>query len=311
MGSRSPPHAALKTTTSPKHNGQGTPNIFAAGFLAGGPTTNADPPPVRAYRAATEKASGGSGGGPAGTSTRPTDARTLATGAGRAEWPPRLTRVTLAALVAVCLAFLVLFAEVYISLRSRLGAPVAPLLATLRCSARASRRKPTPVPTGSLNGSSWWGWGHAPSLPRELLQRGVQYRGGDGLPRLATNLARGPPISVGVVGGSVSVGHGARSNREAWSGLMFDAIAARFPNPRHRYLNGAVGASGSSYFEACVDWHVPVDADIVFLEHAVNDLFPRSGDPFPRPEVKIVERLVRKLMAFKNAPVIVIMNFFR
>ena len=271
-------------------------------------------PPVRAFRAvAASKASAGVGGSTAGVSIPPSEepsARgTRAGSSGGLEWPT--SRAALAALAAIGLAALVLFAEVYISLRSHLSVPFA---STLHCAARAPSKPKYGPWQRDFNASSalpaWWGWGHAPSLPRELLQRGVQYRGGDGLLRLATKLARGQPISVGIVGGSVSVGHGARSNRESWSGLMFDAIAARFPNPRHRYLNGAVGACGSSYFEACVDWHVPMDADVVFLEFAVNDGVPRSGDLFPLPEVKTLERLVRKLLAFKSSPAVVVFNFF-
>lgn len=43
------------------------------------------------------------------------------------------------------------------------------------------------------------------------------------------------------------------------SRLVFDFIAARWPNPRHKYVNGAVPATGSAFFAPCVQYQIPLE----------------------------------------------------
>ena len=40
---------------------------------------------------------------------------------------------------------------------------------------------------------------------------------------------------------------------------------------QHTLVNGGIPGSRSDYMVACMRWHVPPDADIVFVEFSAND----------------------------------------
>ena len=62
---------------------------------------------------------------------------------------------------------------------------------------------------------------------------------------------------------------GADAEDPARFGLVAHTFAwlnATFPHPGHRLINAAVPATPSSYMSLCSAWHVPEDADLVFVE---------------------------------------------
>ena len=62
---------------------------------------------------------------------------------------------------------------------------------------------------------------------------------------------------------------------------------------------GAVPASGPSYMEHCVSWHLPaLGADLILVEYAVN--FDSVSD-----DAQSFERLIRRLLRLPNHPAIV------
>lgn len=93
----------------------------------------------------------------------------------------------------------------------------------------------------------------------------------------------GEPFSMGVIGGSVSAGHGLHSHKGDESKIMhkvfFDHLDSRFPSRqaagegrikkdavRNVFFNGAEPARGSDYFSMCEQLHVNSDVDLVVVE---------------------------------------------
>lgn len=62
---------------------------------------------------------------------------------------------------------------------------------------------------------------------------------------------------------------------------MFDFVKDAWPHINHEYVNGAIPASGTSYFSQCLQYQLPEKADLVLIEFAVNDAgTDGSGAPF-------------------------------
>lgn len=92
---------------------------------------------------------------------------------------------------------------------------------------------------------------------------------------------------MGVIGGSVTVGHGTKPGDKKWPDLVFEWIKERYPHPDHHFTNGAVPsvslsltdktyadyirATGCDYFSACYEKHVNPLSDLYIVETAIND----------------------------------------
>lgn len=80
----------------------------------------------------------------------------------------------------------------------------------------------------------------------------------------------GKPIKIGVLGGSVTKGHGVRRT-ENWTNLFLDAWKELFPKSKTTLINGAVPATGSDYYSMCFGEHVDEDVDLIIVELLIND----------------------------------------
>ena len=84
---------------------------------------------------------------------------------------------------------------------------------------------------------------------------------------------------------------------------MYQWINATFAGARHEHHCGAVAASGPSYMEHCLHWHVIDEADLVLVEYAVNlDANDKAG------ELASFERMLRKLLSMPRQPAILLVN---
>ena len=106
-------------------------------------------------------------------------------------------------------------------------------------------------------------------------------------------LAAGQPVSMAVVGGSISAGATYTTLRGEkaswlWHRLFFDWLNATFPHRANSQFNGALPASTPGYVESCITLHVPVASDLVFVEYAANFDNPRA-----------YERLLRRLLRYR------------
>ncbi|KAF8057926.1 hypothetical protein HT031_005872 [Scenedesmus sp. PABB004] len=124
---------------------------------------------------------------------------------------------------------------------------------------------------------------HERALPAALARAGVVYAGGAGQARLHAalqKLLRGERVRLGVVGGSISAGHGAR--------------------------NGCVPATQSEFVSMCLDKFVSRDADVVFVEFTANDGYVDGS--VNNALAHAFERLLRKLLSLPGRPAVVVMN---
>ena len=141
------------------------------------------------------------------------------------------------------------------------------------------------------------------ALSDAQLASSIAHEGDEGrLTQFLQRLTSGRPVSVAVVGGSISAGATYTTLRGdkaswLWHRLFFDWLNSTFPNGAHVHFNGALPASTPGYVESCVTLHVPVAADIVFVEYAANFDNPRA-----------YERLVRRLIRYPHRPAIVLLN---
>ena len=76
----------------------------------------------------------------------------------------------------------------------------------------------------------------------------------------------GKPITIVVLGGSITCGGNTRVEEEMWSYRVFMWINATYPHVNHTYMNSAKPATPSMVIAGCLDAYVPEDVDLVLLE---------------------------------------------
>lgn len=81
----------------------------------------------------------------------------------------------------------------------------------------------------------------------------------------------GKPTKIGVIGGSISVGHALTNRNDKWPVRFSESWKKLFPKSETTLVNGAVPATGSSYMSMCFGEHIDNDVDLVIIELAIND----------------------------------------
>jgi len=145
-----------------------------------------------------------------------------------------------------------------------------------------------------------WTFLSSRQLSRGVISQGDPLR----LSCLAEKLAAGHTIHLSVIGGSVSFGttFTTSKSRSLFHWKVYQYLNASFPQGAHEHFMGAVPASGPSYMEHCLDWHLPpAGADLVLVEYAVN--FDSTEE-----DSKSFERLIRRLLRLPNQPAVIIIN---
>lgn len=91
-------------------------------------------------------------------------------------------------------------------------------------------------------------------------------------------------LTVSVLGASISAGIGAE-DAPAWVDRLEQYLKDTYGKVAGVAVtvnNGAVPGTTSAYMAACVNLHVPHDADIVIIEYSVNDdweVYPPMDNP--------------------------------
>ncbi|GLI61503.1 hypothetical protein VaNZ11_003832 [Volvox africanus] len=120
----------------------------------------------------------------------------------------------------------------------------------------------------------------------------------------------GANLTVVTVGGSITAGQGAVDAPPYPKWMQF-VLDANLPDKdRVKVRNGAVPGTSSQYMSSCHNVHVPRDADVIFVEYAVNDEempMPHMNNQIRRP----YERLLRKLLGYPNRPAVILMHAYR
>jgi lysophospholipase L1-like esterase len=142
----------------------------------------------------------------------------------------------------------------------------------------------------------------APAEPADWVSRS-QLSDGDfsRLWRVMEKAKRGQPVTVAVIGGSITEGARASSADKTYGRLVYRWWQEAFPNSTVTFFNAGVGATGSMYgsLRAPHDLlsHQP---DFVIEEWAVND-----GDSERSAET--VEGLTRQILSQANRPAIMLL----
>jgi hypothetical protein len=121
-----------------------------------------------------------------------------------------------------------------------------------------------------------------------------------------------PPLRIGVVGGSISWGSAVKRGVEDWPSLVTTFLNQYYPNANISLTNGCVPATPASFTSACLQNLVPQDADLVFVEFAVNESGAGekqepSADDLRRAAIRY-ERLLRKLLSLPRRPAVVLLH---
>ena len=137
-------------------------------------------------------------------------------------------------------------------------------------------------------------------LTDEIVARS-QLSTGD-LARLSNVFAkayRGEPITLGVIGGSITVGAFATTQQDSYSGRLLNWWRERFPHCDIRLINAGVGGTGSMYgaLRAGKDL-LSSQPDFIVVEFAVNDNWT-DGEAF--------EGLLRQILAQPNLPAVLLL----
>ncbi|KDD72590.1 hypothetical protein H632_c3152p0, partial [Helicosporidium sp. ATCC 50920] len=162
----------------------------------------------------------------------------------------------------------------------------------------------------------------ASTLPRNELEPGIVSLGSTArMRRFVRRLAAGEALTVSVLGGSVSFGHGAsrigttdyvsllRSYLAAAVGMQDGAESSGSASSRQvpKLKNGSVSATPSTYMNLCFRRHIPgEETDLVLVEYAVND----HGGP-DSPSRQAHERLVRNLLQLPRQPAVLELLMYR
>ncbi|KZP21289.1 hypothetical protein FIBSPDRAFT_788380 [Athelia psychrophila] len=116
----------------------------------------------------------------------------------------------------------------------------------------------------------------------------------------------GQPVTISVLGGSVSACHGAGDDPVAtlcYPSRFFNWWNTVFPHPASELTNGAVRRTNSAYFGYCNAHHLPDYTDLIILEFAVSDDADRST-------VETFELLVRSILLREDQPAVLILGHF-
>ena len=132
--------------------------------------------------------------------------------------------------------------------------------------------------------------------------------GGRELGCVLRRLQNREPISIAALGGSISAGSSYTVRHKDFEFLyhfkVAQALRAAFPRPggadaQHAWYNGALPATGPGFFEHCLEGQLPARAaHLVLLEFAANT----------DKEPATFERMLRKLLALRPRPAVVIVN---
>ncbi|KDQ06755.1 hypothetical protein BOTBODRAFT_39359 [Botryobasidium botryosum FD-172 SS1] len=140
----------------------------------------------------------------------------------------------------------------------------------------------------------------APPLLRTRLHLGTNTR----IQRVIHKAMSGQPITMSVLGGSVSACHGSGEDpisSKCYPAQFFNWWNSVFPHPASELTNGAMRRTDSSYFSYCSAHHLPDRTDLVILEFDTDD----SNDP---AWLSHFELLVRSVLIRPDAPAVLVLG---
>ncbi|RPD61605.1 hypothetical protein L226DRAFT_545258 [Lentinus tigrinus ALCF2SS1-7] len=124
--------------------------------------------------------------------------------------------------------------------------------------------------------------------------------------RVINKALSGLPVTISVIGGSVSACHGAGDDPlspSCWPARFFNWWNGVFPHPATELTNGAMRRTSASYFGFCNAHHIPDITDMVIVELDVDDANSDAS-------MEEFELLIRSILIRPDAPAVLILGHF-
>jgi len=144
--------------------------------------------------------------------------------------------------------------------------------------------------TGEIDGGHLIPDEELPYTERAVLSQGNTYR----LQTLFERAERGEKLTIGFIGGSITMGTGASNSNKCYAKLVYDWFVKTFPKAEFTFVNAGIGATTSQF--ACARLESDLLAykpDFVVVEFSVND---DSNKAFKDS----YESLVRRILQAEN-----------
>ncbi|KAI0772917.1 hypothetical protein BD413DRAFT_663067 [Trametes elegans] len=142
--------------------------------------------------------------------------------------------------------------------------------------------------------------------PIVLSQTRFHTGSGARIQRVINKALAGLPVTISVLGGSVSACHGAGDDPlspTCYPARFFNWWNGVFPHPASELTNGAMRRTSSSYFAFCNAHHIPDITDLVIVELDVDDANTEASmDEF--------ELLIRSTLIRPDSPAVLILGHF-
>ncbi|OCF43326.1 hypothetical protein I317_02895 [Kwoniella heveanensis CBS 569] len=140
----------------------------------------------------------------------------------------------------------------------------------------------------------------------ELLRSRLHLGTGARVQRVLQKAMSGSPVTMSVLGGSVSACAGAGEdpvNEKCYPHKFFDWWNTVFPHPANELTNGATRKTDSAYYAYCNSHHLPDKTDLVILEFD-------AADPNDPEWIQHFELLVRSVLVRPEMPAVIILGHF-
>lgn len=139
-----------------------------------------------------------------------------------------------------------------------------------------------------------------------LLRTRLHAGSGARVQRVLRRAMSGLPITISILGGSVSACHGAGDDpvsAKCWPAKFFAWWNEVFPHPATELTNGAMRKTDSSYYAFCHGHHVPDQTDLIILDFD-------SQDPNNMEYAIYFEMLIRSLLLRQDHPAVIVLGHY-
>ncbi|KAI5475161.1 capsular associated protein [Pseudohyphozyma bogoriensis] len=146
-----------------------------------------------------------------------------------------------------------------------------------------------------------------------ILKTRAHVGSSDRIHKVIKRAMAGYPITIGVLGGSVSSCHGLDATMahplgnpigpNCYPHRIFSWLNDVFPHPANELTNGALRRTGTSYFGFCSHMHLPDRVDLVIVEFDTED-------PHDPATLATTDLLVRSLLLRPDQPAVILLGHF-
>ncbi|KAF6266245.1 SGNH hydrolase-type esterase domain-containing protein [Scenedesmus sp. NREL 46B-D3] len=165
---------------------------------------------------------------------------------------------------------------------------------------------------GQTLGDALTGWEY--TLPLEFVRKGQAYMGSSTrLRRVMSDLMAGKPVSVTVLGGSISTGavasrkQAATDPNDLWS--LVRIYMQKNLDDSITFNNNARSATRSYITSLCLEKFLDDTSDLVFVEFIANDGSEMDVSYVENQKARFFERFLRNILRKPTAPAVVMMQF--